>query len=109
MLDADNDGIVGGSGDYQRLAAVRLAVVARSREPEKPDAGGTTCPKTNPPIAPATTPQMPTVFALQQPSAIATVPIQVNVAVAGDPIDWTCYRYRVSETIVPLRNSGWKP
>lgn len=85
---------------YQRLAAVRLAVVARSREPEKPNATGT-CPNT--------TAVLPTVFSSQQPAAIATVPIQVNVAVAGDAVDWTCYRYRVFETIVPLRNVGWKP
>ena len=100
MIDADGDGVVGGPGDYQRLAAVRLAVVARSREPEKPNAYGT-CPNTT------TVP--PTVFSSQQPSAIATLPIQVNVAVAGDAFDWTCYRYRVFETIVALRNSGWKP
>lgn len=100
MIDADGDGTVGSPGDYQHLAAVRLAVVARSREPERPDASGT-CPNT--------TTVLPTVFSSQQPAAIATVPIQVNVAVAGDAIDWTCYRYRVFETIVPLRNSGWKP
>ena len=100
MIDADGDGTVGGPGDYQRISAVRLAVVARGREPDKADASGT-CPNT--------TTVLPTVFSSQQPSAIATVPIQVNVAVAGDPVDWSCYRYRVFETIVPLRNSGWKP
>jgi type IV pilus assembly protein PilW len=31
------------------------------------------------------------------------------VAVAGDPIDWKCYRYRVFETIVSLRNAEWRP
>jgi type IV pilus assembly protein PilW len=108
MITADQAGPLTIPQAYQRLAALRLAVVARSREPEKADASGK-CPNTNPPIPPATTPQMPTVFSSQQPSAIATVPIQVNVAVAGDTIDWTCYRYRVFETIVPLRNSGWMP
>lgn len=85
---------------YQRLAALRLAVVARSREPDRPDASGT-CPNT--------TPARPTVFSAQEPSGVATVPIQVNVAVAGDTIDWTCYRYRVFESVVSLRNVGWKP
>ena len=99
MIDADGDGVVGGSTDFQRLAAIRLAVVARSREPDKPAANGT-C---------TTTPVQPTVFARAEPSGVATVPIQVNVAVAGNPIDWTCYRYRTFETIVPLRNNGWKP
>jgi len=100
MIDADADGVVGNLGDYQRMAALRLAVVARGREPDKPDSSGT-CPNT--------TTVRPTVFASQQPAAIASVPIQVNVAVAGDTIDWTCYRYRVFETMVPLRNFGWKP
>lgn len=100
MIDADADGVVGGPGDFQHLSAIRLAVVARSREAEKPDATGT---------CPSTTAVLPTVFASQQPAGIATVPIQVNVAVTGDTVDWTCYRYRTFETIVPLRNSGWKP
>ena len=100
MIDADGDGTVGGATDYQRLAALRLAIVARGREPDRPDSTGT-CPNT--------TPVLPTVFSSQQPTAIATVPIQVNVAVTGDPIDWTCYRYRIFETIVALRNNGWKP
>jgi type IV pilus assembly protein PilW len=33
----------------------------------------------------------------------------VDVAVAGDSADWRCYRYRVFETIVPLRNADWNP
>ena len=33
----------------------------------------------------------------------------VNVAVAGDTMDWKCYRYRVFETIVPIRNAQWRP
>jgi type IV pilus assembly protein PilW len=33
----------------------------------------------------------------------------VNVAVAGDTLDWKCYRYRVFETIVPIRNAQWRP
>jgi type IV pilus assembly protein PilW len=31
------------------------------------------------------------------------------VAVAGDTVDWKCYRYRVFNTIVPMRNSAWRP
>jgi type IV pilus assembly protein PilW len=92
---------------YQRLAAVRLAVVARSRESEKPDADGI-C-RLDGSVNPHIPIAQPTVFASREPANIVTVPIQVNVAVAGDTINWTCYRYRVSETIVPLRNSGWKP
>jgi type IV pilus assembly protein PilW len=108
MIAADQGGnVLTVPQAYQRLAAVRLAVVARSREPEKPDADGI-C-RLDQTVSPNVPIVQPTVFASQEPVGIAAVPIQVNVAVANDPIDWTCYRYRVSETIVPLRNSGWKP
>ena len=103
MIDANTDAATN-SMDFQRLVVVRLAVVARSRQAERLTAGHTTCTDT----IPANT-ALPTVFGNQEPGNIATVPIQVNVAVTGDTISWTCYRYRVFETIVPLRNSGWKP
>lgn len=98
MVDADGDGVVGGAGDYQRVAALRVAVVARSKAIEKAPAGGCT-----------TTTVLPVVFGSAEPLGVVAVPISVNVAVAGDPVDWKCYRYRVFETIVPLRNSGWRP
>jgi type IV pilus assembly protein PilW len=99
MIDADGDGLVGGAGDYQRVAAVRLAVVARSKSTERPGASG----------ACTATTVLPTVFAQAAPAAVAAAPIQVNVTVAGDPVDWKCYRYRVFETIVPIRNAQWRP
>lgn len=99
MIDADGDGTVGGAGDYQHVAALRLAVVARSKNPAKPGADGV-C---------ASTAVAPTVFAGAEPAGVAAVPIQVDVAVADDAVDWKCYRYRVFETIVPIRNAGWRP
>jgi type IV pilus assembly protein PilW len=99
MIDADGDGLVGGAGDYQRVAAVRLAVVARSKSTERPGAGG---------VCNATT-VLPTVFAQAAPASVAAVPVEVNVTVTGDPVDWKCYRYRVFETIVPIRNAQWRP
>lgn len=99
MVDADNDGIIGGATDYQRITALRIAVVARSKSPERAAAGA----------ACSATPTPPVVFATAEPSSVTAVPVTVNVAVAGDPIDWKCYRYRVFETIVPLRNSAWRP
>lgn len=89
MLDADNDGVAGSAGDYQRIAAVRIAVVARSRAPERPNASGV-C---------TATPALPTVFGN----------VSVTVAVPGDTVDWRCYRYRSFETIVPIRNAAWRP
>jgi type IV pilus assembly protein PilW len=99
MIDADGDGTSGGAGDYGRIAAVRLAVVARSKSRETAASGG---------ICSATGAQ-PVVFASSTGSGAAAVPVTVNVAVAGDSVDWRCYRYRVFETIVPLRNFGWRP
>ncbi|WP_348698584.1 PilW family protein [Duganella fentianensis] len=99
MIDADGDGVVGSPGDYQRIAAVRLAVVARSKTVEKPDSKGQ-C---------SATTEQPTVFASAAPANVAAVPMQVNVAVAGDTQAWQCYRYRVFENIVPIRNAQWRP
>jgi type IV pilus assembly protein PilW len=98
MINADGDGVTGGPGDYLRIAAVRIAVVARSRTPDAAPAGGT-CSAT-------TTPQ--TVFATAGAGAVA-VPVKVKLGVPGDTVDWRCYRYRVFETIVPLRNFVWRP
>ncbi|MDC8759984.1 PilW family protein [Janthinobacterium fluminis] len=99
MIDADADGVVGGAGDYQHVAALRLAVVARSKNPDKANASGVCTSST---VA-------PTVFASAEPAGVTPAPILLNVAVSGDAVDWRCYRYRVFETIVPIRNAGWRP
>jgi type IV pilus assembly protein PilW len=99
MINADGDAVTGGLGDYQRVAAVRIAVVARSKTVLKPDLAG----------ACTASSVMPTVFASNVPSGVAAVPVQVNVAVAGDAISWKCYRYRVFETIVPILNAQYRP
>jgi type IV pilus assembly protein PilW len=97
MIDADSDGVNGGPGDYQRIAAVRIAVVARGKNVEKPNSAGD-C--SSPPV---------TVFSNAVPSGVAAVPMAVNLAVPGDPVNWKCYRYRVFETIVPILNSQYRP
>ncbi|MET3131932.1 type IV pilus assembly protein PilW [Oxalobacteraceae bacterium GrIS 1.11] len=103
MVDADGDGVTGNAGDYQRVVALRIAVVARSKNPDKPNVATNSC---------TATLVKPTVFAKVEPVAVPivpAVPIDVNVAVPGDTVDWKCYTYRVFETIVPLRNAGWRP
>ncbi|MCC2960321.1 PilW family protein [Massilia sp. IC2-278] len=95
MIDADGSGSAGNAGDYQHIAALRIAVVARSAARERPDADGD-C---------TATADKPVVFASAVPEGVAAAPITVDVG--GD--DWGCYRYRVFETIVPLRNAGWRP
>jgi type IV pilus assembly protein PilW len=99
MVDADANGVAGSPGDYEHLAALRIAVVARSKTRERP-AAGASC---------STTPNKPSVFASREPEGVTPVPVSVDVAVAGDSADWRCYRYRVFETIVPLRNADWNP
>ena len=100
MIDADGDGVVGGAGDFLRVAAVRLAVVARSKSAEKPKAANGQCDAST---------AKPVLFASQAPATVAAAPVTVEVAVAGDTIAWQCYRYRVFEAIVPIRNAEWRP
>ncbi|KQQ97069.1 PilW family protein [Massilia sp. Leaf139] len=99
MIDADADGVTGSAGDYEHIAALRIAVVARSKTRERP-AAGRTC---------TSTASRPTVFASAEPAGVAPVSMAVDVAVANDSTDWRCYRYRVFETVVALRNADWKP
>lgn len=98
MIDADGDGSAGSAGDYQHIAALRLAVVARSAARERPGADG----------ACTATSAKPVVFASAVPKDVAAASVTVDVEV-GAATDWRCYRYRVFETIVPLRNAGWRP
>jgi type IV pilus assembly protein PilW len=99
MIDADADGVKGGPGDYQRIAALRIAVVARARTPERAGADGVCTAQ----------PAAIKVFGSAQPQGVDPVEVELDVRVPNDPVDWRCYRYRTFETIVPLRNSGWRP
>jgi type IV pilus assembly protein PilW len=50
-----------------------------------------------------------TVFRTSVPQGVAAVPVAPDLAVAGDPVNWHCYRYRVFETVINIRNAGWRP
>lgn len=99
MIDADGDGEAGGPGDYQRISALRIAVVARNKAPERPADGGE-C---------STTTAVVKVFGSEQPNGVDPVEVTLDLDDEAATIDWKCYRYRVFETIVPLRNAGWRP
>lgn len=99
MVDADGDGVNGGPGDYQRIAALRIAVVARAKTPERRAVDGVCTAQ----------PQAMTVFGSEQPLGAQTEEVTLDLRVTDDPVDWRCYRYRAFETIVPLRNAGWRP
>ena len=83
--------IPGDNGDLRRLLAVRLAIVARSDKREPPGAAG--CDTSAAPewLAGADTDGQLTPTTID----VSSVP------------DWRCYRYRVLQSVVPLRNLIW--
>lgn len=81
---------LGGAGRLQRIKAVRVAVLARSSQYEKPDSAG---------ICSATTAAMTALWPKWNGVAVFNT--------ANYPAGWDCYRYKVLETISPLRNVIW--
>jgi type IV pilus assembly protein PilW len=75
------------SVDWSNNLAIRVAVVARSVLPEKPNPTTQLCDTT------------------------AALPSWVggSIDVATGNADWQCYRYRVFQTVIPLRNVLWAP
>lgn len=71
--------------DFKRIKAVRLAVVVRSPLKERADPEGACAVTTAAPVA---------------------WPGGPVIDLGNDP-EWQCYRYRVFETVVPLRNVLW--
>lgn len=76
------------------VLAMRIAVVARSAQPEKPSVVGGAC---------DTTTASPTWIG----SAAVPLDLSGNIGLVGD--DWKCYRYKTFENTVPLRNVAWRP
>ncbi|MEQ1880071.1 MAG: PilW family protein [Burkholderiales bacterium] len=70
--------------DWSRVLAIRVAVVARSALAERPN--------------PAT--------GLCETTTVEPTWSRGVLTVSGDP-SWQCYRYKVYETVVPLRNQIW--
>jgi type IV pilus assembly protein PilW len=62
-----------------RVRALRIGLVTRSAQREKPNAAGN-C------------------------EATAAMPTLFGAAVTADVADWQCYRYRIVQLVVPLRN-----
>lgn len=77
--DASGDFAALTAAQLPRVRAVRIGIVTRSPQAEKPDAAG---------VCQATT-AMPDLF---------------GTAVASDVVNWRCFRYRTSVVVVPLRN-----
>jgi len=96
MLDADGNGVSGDRGDWQRMAALRVAVVARN--PFRQAAGSDGACRTTVEGA-VNAPDWEVTQADGQTGRSA-------ISLAHVP-DWQCYRYRVAETVIPLRNVLW--
>ena len=78
--------------DIRHIKAVRLAVLARSEHYEKPGTAGGPCEATT---------------AINRPTwgGTASLPFPSFDAPGALP---SCYKYRVFETVVPLRNMLWR-
>jgi type IV pilus assembly protein PilW len=70
--------------DWAQVLAIRVALVARSTQQEKPSVQGGTC---------DATPNTPTWS-------------WGSANLSADP-NWHCYRYKTFETVVPIRNLIW--
>ena len=43
------------------------------------------------------------------PDGVNSAPLRVDLAPPGTGDDWRNYRYKVFETVIPLRNLLWQP
>jgi type IV pilus assembly protein PilW len=87
------------AANWRRVVAVRVAVVARSVQSEQRPASQTSASAT------WTTPTPP----VWHPDGVTPEPLRVDKAPPGTGDDWRHYRYKVFETVIPLRNQLWQP
>jgi type IV pilus assembly protein PilW len=89
--DGIADRFISATPNWSQVMAIRIAVVARSALPEKPAAGaGAPCDTTT-----------------AAPTWSGNTGVTRSFDLSADA-NWKCYRYRVFETTVPLRNWIWK-
>ena len=86
MLNADGGVATGDNGDLMRLIAIRVAIVARSAQ--RSDQG-------------CHAPQPQWIAGDESTGELKATDIPLPQA------DWQCYRYRVLQTEIPLRNLLW--
>jgi type IV pilus assembly protein PilW len=86
---------------WGRVRSVRLALVSRSNAPER-SISGNGCDAT-PDYSAATNDDTYPVRWARGPDAPKGRPIDVRTIA-----DWRCYKYKVYETVVPLRNMLWR-
>ncbi len=93
--------------DWSKVLAVRIALIARSQKYEKPDPTAgcnatTTLPTWSGATVPATSPTSVTAAPFVMTDVNGAAP-----ALSNGPNDWRCYRYRVYEKVIPIRNAIW--
>lgn len=98
MINADGSGMVGDNGDLQRIYAVRIALVARSPLKERPENGVCNITTNN---------LMDWAGSLEAVNPAPQIDISKNPDGTVNP-DWRCYRYRLLESVIPLRNMMWR-
>jgi type IV pilus assembly protein PilW len=86
---------------WQQVRSVRVALVSRSNAPERPTVGNA-CDATPEWSAALDNDTYPVRWA-RGPDAPLGRPIDVRTSV-----DWRCFKYKVYETVVPLRNMLWR-
>jgi type IV pilus assembly protein PilW len=84
--------------NWQYVIAIRIAVVARSVQAEKPSTGIVSDPCDTTTTAPTWS---GSAWASSAPNLMTALDVSANA-------NWKCYRYKVFETTLPLRNWIWK-
>lgn len=105
--DANNDGAIvatewttntpTNAAEWQQVLAIRVGLLARSGNYERPENPGDPCSATT--AAPTWAGSIDPVSGLSKPGSAFTIP-------GGLP---SCYKHRVFETVIPLRNMIWRP
>ena len=80
------------AADWARVIAIRFVVIARSMTPERPNPVTDVCDTTT-----------------ANPKWVASPPADIDMDVSRHRPDWQCYRYRIFEVMVPIRNMVWFP
>jgi type IV pilus assembly protein PilW len=98
-------GIVGGN-TASNIRGVAVALVARSSLKEKPK-GAAGCDATNNPDRPDSGQPNPWYQQYMGNTDGTIVGAAINLSTTSP--DWQCYRYKLFQTAVPVRNLQWKP
>jgi type IV pilus assembly protein PilW len=97
---------IGSNNDVLRTLAIAVELTSRSTLKEKASNGGTVCDATPDATRPdrAQTTDWYQAFSGQAVGSLAGAQIDVSGLT-----DWACYRYKLFQTVVPLRNLVWRP